>query len=112
MNVQHLLPGGCPVNFPGNEPAHTGQAYAGGYYRYTFAYREYLLAPLISPLVAGEFYYFSMWVSPAESGCGLEHLGAYFSVSPPPTGGVQWLNVTPQLESQIGFVPTRMAGPY
>jgi len=101
-------PGGnadVPFNFAGNQAAHTGQAYAGGYSKFLFPYREYLLAPLITPLVAGEFYYFSMYVSLADDDfCGINHLGAYFSVNPPPSGGNLWLNVTPQVESQIGFI--------
>jgi gliding motility-associated-like protein len=98
-------PADVPDNFAGSQDAHTGQAYAGGYAKYLFPYREYLLAPLITPLVAGEFYYFSMYVSLADNDfCGIDHLGAYFSVNPPPPGGVTWLNVTPQVESQIGFI--------
>jgi gliding motility-associated-like protein len=94
-----------PNNFIGQQAAHTGVAYAGGFHQYIFPYREYLQAPLLQPLVAGEYYYFSMFVSLADFGtCGIEHLGAYFSVTPPPPNGVLWLNVTPQVESQIGYV--------
>jgi len=99
-----------PTNYFGDQTAHTGDAYCGFYAKYVFPYREYILAPLPAPLVAGEFYYFSMWVSLADGGplsenwCGVGHLGAYFSVNPPPSGGVLWLNVTPQVDSQTGFL--------
>lgn len=94
-----------PANFAGNQPARTGAAYCGFYAKYLFPYREYIMAPLPAPLTAGQFYYFSMWVSLADLGwCGVPELGAYFSVNPPPPGGVIWLNVTPQVEYQGGFL--------
>ena len=53
-----------PSNFAGNQLAHTGDAYCGFYAKYTFPYREYVMAPLPAPLTAGQFYYFSM-----KNGC-------------------------------------------
>ena len=96
---------GIPANFFGNQPANTGSAYAGGYYRYqSFVYREYLLAPLEAPLEAGFTYHVSFWVSLADNTCGTTELGAYFSVDPPPNSGSGPLLVTPQIEANMGFV--------
>ncbi len=94
-----------PDNYFGSEPAHTGVAYAGGYYRYFgFLYREYLLAPLDEPLVAGEWYYVSWWTSLADTTCGVEYIGAHFSVNPPPSGGVEPLDLFPQIQANLGYV--------
>ncbi|MEO5906802.1 MAG: hypothetical protein ABIQ11_08750, partial [Saprospiraceae bacterium] len=94
-----------PANFFGSEPAHTGVAYAGGYYRYQpFIYREYLLAPLTEPMVGGEYYYVSWWTSLADNYCGVSEMGAYFSVDPPPPDGVAPLDVFPQVQANLGYV--------
>ena len=59
---------GVPQNYFGNEPAHTGVAYGGGYYRYNeFLYREYLLAPLDETMSTGQYYYVSWWTSQADN---------------------------------------------
>ncbi len=94
-----------PDNYFGSQTAHTGVAYAGGYYRLSsFTYREYLLAPLDVPMNFGSSYDVSYWVSLGGHYCGTTQLGVYFSVNPPPSGGTGVLNVTPQFVANIGFV--------
>jgi hypothetical protein len=59
---------------------------------------------LTTPLTAGTWYYISFYVSPAEYGCGVEHIGAYLSVTAPTSGSNTALPVTPQVESDMGFM--------
>lgn len=93
-----------PANFFGNQAALTGVGYAGGYTKLpSFEYREYLNAPLTEPLVAGEWYSVSFFVSPSDNGCSVQTIGAYFSVTPP-TGGIAHIDVDPQVESNAGFL--------
>jgi len=96
---------GVPVNFFGTQAALTGEGYSGIYCKFpTYEYREYLLAPLFEPLTADVWYNVSFYVSLGDNACGIEQLGAYFSVAPPPGGIVSALNVTPQVESLQGFL--------
>ncbi|MBK9104541.1 MAG: hypothetical protein IPL92_08215 [Saprospiraceae bacterium] len=96
---------GVPTNFFGNQPANTGIGYAGFYCKLPAnEYREYLQAPLLQPLIAGTWYYVSFYVSPAEYGCAVEHIGAYFSVTAPASNITTALNLNPQIESNQGFL--------
>jgi len=78
-----------PANYAGNESAHSGNAYAGIYCFYDVPsvpgildYREYLQHHLQAPLVAGEKYALTFWVSLADySGWTVNDLGAYVSRS-------------------------------
>jgi HYR domain-containing protein len=71
-----------PTNAFGNQSAYGGQAYMG-IYCYGGEYREYLAAPLATPLVAGRSYEVSFYVSLAERGAyAIDRLGAYFSAGP------------------------------
>jgi OOP family OmpA-OmpF porin len=101
------LPGtvSVPINYFGWQYAHTGNAYAGSYYKLAnFVYREYIQAPLLEPLVAGQYYYFSMFVSVADNLCGVGRFGAYFSVTPPPNSGNLPIPVTPQFDYDLGYI--------
>ena len=104
---------GVPYNAMGNQVANTGIAYAG-IIPYSSApdYREYLQAPLNSPLVANATYTFSFRVSLADT-CGLaiDRLGAYFSVGAiGPLIQNTTLLVTPQVESPAGGFLTDKTG--
>ncbi len=91
-----------PQNEQGYQPAHGGVGYAG-LIPYSAApdYREYVSAPLLSPLAPGTPYVVQFWVSLADSSLyAIDRLGAYLSVGP--VGPVpNWapLAVTPQVES-------------
>ena len=94
------------INFFGNQAPITGEGYCGGYSKLiNFEYREYLTAPLTEPLIAGTFYYVSFYVSPGETfGCAIDRIGAYFSINSPNGSQNTAINVTPQVESDQGFL--------
>jgi gliding motility-associated-like protein len=94
-----------PSNFFGNQDPVTGQGYAGFYAKLASnEYREYLQAPLLEPLVAGEWYAVSFFVSNSELGCGVERLGAYFSTDAFTVSNALTLNFVPQVESYGGYL--------
>jgi Secretion system C-terminal sorting domain len=92
----------------GTNLPHTGNGMAGIYcYRTTSSNREYCVNSLSSPMVVGQAYTVSFWVSLATaSGWSINNLGVYFSVSNPPCSNttapclapsVVMSSVTPQL---------------
>lgn len=94
-----------PINFFGNQPAQTGDGYAGFYCKLTtYEYREYIQAPLTEPLQAGVWYYVSFLVSVGEYGCAVQQIGAYFSVGPISTNSNAHLDVNPQVESNGSYL--------
>ncbi len=97
---------GVPDNLLGSQTAHTGEAYAGAIYHWpSFPnYREYLLIQLTEPLVADTWYQLNFYVSLAELACGIEKIGAYFSVTSPYQNINTVLNVVPQIETHYGFI--------
>jgi len=73
---------GVPLNAFGYQGAHGGKGYMGIYY-YGGEYREYIAAPLATPLVGGRTYEVSFYVSLADvSAYAIDRLGAYFSAGP------------------------------
>lgn len=105
---------GVPANIMGNEPAHTGNGYAGIILYEGFAltgctplfgssWREYAMGELSSPLVAGEVYCVSFFVSLADNvKWATDDIAVYFSNSlisiDCATVGNSVLPFTPQLE--------------
>jgi hypothetical protein len=86
-----------------NSPARTGVGSSGVYAYSSFPNtREYMIAPLTSPLVAGTTYYVSFWVKRSNFRYAIDQLGAYFSVSNinQTTTGV--LAFTPQVQNPTG----------
>lgn len=74
---------GVPFNISGNQLAHSGNGYIGmifGLGSPNNPYYEYVFTPLITPLIAGEEYTFSMFVSLAEnsSSDAINKVGAVF----------------------------------
>ncbi len=91
-----------PNNQQGVEAALTGVAYAGIIpFSAAADYREYIEAPLNSPLVASASYLVKFYISLAdESLLAIDRLGAFLSVgSVGPVGNYAPLAVTPQVES-------------
>jgi hypothetical protein len=111
-------PGGFPsVNVPANtsgyQNALTGVGYAG-IIPYSAApdYREYVQAQLSSPLVNGNTYLVSFWVSLGDtSSIAIDRLGAHFPVGQiGPLGSNTTLLVTPQVESPANVFLTNSTG--
>ena len=112
----------APVSFPsvnvpqyeqGFQSALTGVGYAGIIpFSAAADYREYIEAPLTSPLVASTAYLVKFHVSLAdESILAIGRLGAYLSVgSMGPIGNYAPLAVTPQVESPANVHLTNAAG--
>lgn len=93
-----------PVNGFGNQAPRTGSGYAGFILRPTNLYREYLEVPLTAPLVAGNTYQVSFYVSLADqSKWAIDKFGAYLSVgSVGPITGAPVLPFVPQVMHPIG----------
>ena len=92
-----------PISFFGNQEPHGGDGYAGGG-AFGSDYREYIETPLQAPLVAGQTYEVSFYVSLSEgSDFAVDNLGAHFSVgaiSNFPAAGI--FSVTPQVRNPPG----------
>lgn len=70
-----------PINSFGNQTPRSGSGYAGFILRPTNLYREYLEVPLTTPLVAGNTYQVSFYVSLADQASwAIDKFGAYLSV--------------------------------
>ncbi|MEY4385044.1 MAG: hypothetical protein RLY20_327 [Verrucomicrobiota bacterium] len=96
---------GVPDNFRGSQNAYAGNAYAGLVaYSLNSNYREYLQAPLTTPLVAGQTYFVSFRASLADvSGWAVSELGAHLSAGPVTNYAIQSpLPVVPQVENPAG----------
>lgn len=102
-----------PTNTTGYQVPVTGVGYAGIIpYSPAPDYREYLQAPLTSPLAPGATYTVSFMVSLADtSSIAIDRLGAYFSVGPiGPLMSNTTLLVTPQVESPANVFLTNSTG--
>ena len=90
-----------PYNFRGFQNARTGNGYAHifCYPNATSAnYREYLQVQLISPLVAGQTYEISFYVSLSDNSMhAINNIGAFISTFAPNAGGYYPLPYTPQI---------------
>ncbi|MDW3652124.1 MAG: gliding motility-associated C-terminal domain-containing protein [Bacteroidia bacterium] len=83
-----------PENFAGNQEARTGVAYAGFFAGAADSVREYVSVPLLSPLIAGEAYVLTFFISLSDdSGRALDRIGAYFTSS------------LPSRDNQLGVIP-------
>ncbi len=102
-----------PQNEQGYQAAHSGVGYAGLIPLSAAAdYREYVQAPLTSPLVANTAYLVQFYVSLADqSMLAIDRLGAYLSVGPVgPVPNYAPLAVTPQVESAANVHLTDATG--
>ena len=101
-----------PANVFGSQLPVTGQAYAGFHARPDILYREYVETPLSSPLVAGQTYQVSFYVSLADK-CqwAVDKIGAYLSVgSVGPVNTVYTLPFTPQINNPVNNYITNKLG--
>jgi hypothetical protein len=108
----------APTNTFGSETPNSGSAYAGFHSRPVNQYREYVEATLSSPLVAGNTYQVSFYLSLADqSRWAVDQLGAHLSVgSVGPVNTVYNLPLSPHvtvtgyLTSKVGW--TQVMGSY
>lgn len=83
-----------------NSQARTGIGSSGVYVYSTFPNnREYMIAPLTSPLMAGTTYYVSFWVKRVNFRYAVNRIGAYFSQSNISQNTTSVLNYTPQVQN-------------
>ena len=102
-----------PQNEQGYQTANSGVGYAGLIPLSAAPdYREYVQAPLTSPLVASASYLVSFYVSLADSSMvAIDRLGAYLSVGAVgPVGNYAPLALTPQVESPANVYLTNSTG--
>jgi hypothetical protein len=104
---------GVPLNDFGYQTPHgAGQAYAGFNALPVNFYREYVETPLSSPLLAGQSYQVSFYVSLADN-CrwAVDKIGAYLSVGPVgPVNTAYNLPFTPQINNPATSYITNKAG--
>ena len=100
-----------PANYAGFQPAKTGNSYVGICIKYSSVldtnWREYIYAPLLSPLSAGVSYYAEMFVCVGNiSGIYSDRVGMYFSNGPPDTTGVYYGSISqiPQIDNPTGNI--------
>ncbi len=92
---------GTPKNFNGTQPADFGAGYAGLYLFAPDDYREYLQSELIQPLVKGQTYKVSFYVSLAErSDYAVKEFGLLFSKDKIQVLGKKELSVKKRLEQK------------
>lgn len=88
-----------PNNLWGSQSPYEGEAYAGVIsYNSATEEREYLQAPLDAPLIQGEQYSVTFYVSLADdSGWAIDGMGALFTNGAVGHGGYGPINATPQV---------------
>lgn len=86
-----------------NSAGRTGIGSSGVYAYSTFPNtREYMIAPLTSPLVGGTTYYVSFWVKRSNFRYATNRFGAYFSATNINQNITSVLNFTPQVQNPTG----------
>ena len=89
---------GVPVNAGGFQIPHSDSAYAGIFLFSVSPVREYIETPLLTPLAAGETYYFEMFMNLADnSKYSARNIGVYFSDTLVNSSGITLMPFTPQI---------------
>ncbi|MEP6792763.1 MAG: T9SS type A sorting domain-containing protein, partial [Saprospiraceae bacterium] len=101
-----------PNNSFGSQTPRTGSAYAGFILQPTNLYREYLEVQLSSPLISGNSYQVSFYVSLADQArWAIDKFGAYLSnTMVGPITGAPVLSLTPQVSNPLGNFITNKTG--
>lgn len=74
---------GVPCNGWGQQFAHSGFAYTGGYLRTDNGqYREWVRAPLLDTMEAGVCYKLGFWTNRSDNSCGVGNVGMLLSPAP------------------------------
>jgi gliding motility-associated-like protein len=92
-----------PYNDFGNQAPHSGEGYAGIYTISSASYSEceYIQDTLNGYLVAGQIYFFEMFVSLSENSCTATNIGVFFSDSAVKQSGKTILNCRPQISTSF-----------
>jgi hypothetical protein len=96
-----------PNSWFGYSHAKNGNAFVGfcGYAAIGTEAKEYLYQQISPPLTAGKIYHLSFYVTLADASNGaIKNIGAYFCATLPSLTGFSYINVTPQIENQNGFI--------
>lgn len=96
-----------PSNYYGYANAKNGNSYIGivAYSGNTTEIKEYIYQQFSQPLQGGKTYCLTFNIIRADASRGaIKNIGAYFSNSLPSMVSSAYINVTPQMENQIGFI--------
>jgi len=96
-----------PNSWFGYSQAKNGLAFVGfcGYAEIGNENKEYLYQQLSTPLVNGKIYQLSFYVTLADASNGaIKNIGAYFCSNLPNLTSFSYINVTPQIVNQSGFI--------
>lgn len=107
FNVCNTGSVGVPNNIIGYQPTHNGNGYCGIFtwdVDFGFEYREYLQTKLAQPLVTGNKYQLSFYVSNQGFNYSLEKIGALFSANDFNGNNYNPIIATPQVVNQNGFL--------
>ena len=89
----------------GSQYPKTGKGYAGIFVFSSFLYREYIEAPLISPLIAGKKYCVEFYVNLSDScNIAIDALGLYFSTGSITSSNYFNLPDLPQIKNPDGNI--------
>ncbi len=97
---------GAPLNALGYSQAYQGNNYSGAIlFAANYETKEYIYQQLNSPLQAGKMYCLSFYISRADRVTHAVHsIGAYFSNNVQSVAALGYVNATPQIINQSGFV--------
>lgn len=100
-------PAGVPTNGIGYQPAYNGNGYCGFYawdVDFGFEYREYIQTRLTQPLIGGNKYQITFYVSNEGSAYSVEKIGALFSSSDFNANTFSPIVETPQVVNENGAI--------
>ena len=97
---------GAPLNAIGYSQAKQGSNYVGAIlFTANYETKEYMYQQLSTPLQGGKIYCLSFFVSRADRVTHAIHsIGAYFSNNVQSAATLGYVNVTPQIVNQTGFI--------
>lgn len=98
--------GGVPINKDGHCYAQDGNNYTGlDVFAPSEEAKEYMSQHLSSPLISGNTYCVSFYVSRSDAKeYAIKNIGAYLSNTVPSVVPLSYINAIPQIENQTGFL--------
>jgi len=112
-SCSNISPWVCvPNNWLGTQMPHNGNAYAGFFIKWSSStnYREYIQTPLLSPMVAEQYYEVSFYVSLADKAkFASNNLHVYFSNTPiSRNDNSVFTCCTPQLSPGVNYIKEKL----